>query len=245
VAVGDTISVLVFRNLDPLAAADRAALQRFGEVTGIHIYLQPGGPESVQLLWPGASELSYRLPSYDLDVRFRPTDFTQVNAALNRALVERAVALLDPGPEERVLDLFCGLGNFTLPLARRAAWVVGVEGEPGLVARAQDNARCNGIGNVQFIASDLSVELDNAHWLERGYDKVLLDPPRSGAWTMLPHIARSGARRVLYVSCHPGTLARDAGELVTAHGYRLVQTGVMDMFPHTAHVESLALFERG
>jgi 23S rRNA (uracil1939-C5)-methyltransferase len=177
-------------------------------------------------------------------IRFLPTDFTQVNLALNRAMVDRALALLDPQPGERVLDLFCGLGNFTLPIARRGAQVVGVEGEPGLVARAQENAQRNGIGNVELIASDLAVEFDNAHWLEPGYDKVLLDPPRSGAWTMLPHIARAGARRIVYVSCHPGTLARDAGALVARHGYRLVRAGVMDMFPHTAHVESIALFER-
>jgi 23S rRNA (uracil1939-C5)-methyltransferase len=245
VAVGDEVSALVFRHLDPLDEADLTALRGFAAATGLHVYLQPGGPESVHLLWPEASELRYRLPAHGVDIRFLPTDFTQVNLALNRAMVDRALDLLDPRPGERVLDLFCGLGNFTLPIARRGAQVVGVEGEASLVARAQENARRNGIDNAEFIASDLAVEFDNAHWLEPGYAKVLLDPPRSGAWTMLPHIARAGARRVVYVSCHPGTLARDAGALVTTHGYRLVQVGVMDMFPHTAHVESIALFERG
>jgi 23S rRNA (uracil1939-C5)-methyltransferase len=159
-------------------------------------------------------------------------------------MVEQALALLEPSPEDRVLDLFCGLGNFTLPIARRVREVIGVEGAPELVARARENAVANGVDNAQFHAADLTAELEHAPWWKGGFDKVLLDPPRSGAQETLEHLARLKPGRIVYVSCGPATLARDAGILVNEHGYRMVQAGVMDMFPHTAHVESIALFVR-
>lgn len=244
VAVDDTQTALVLRNLMELEAADRDKLVEFARASGCAILLQPGGPDSVQPLWPPQVDLHYRLEAFDVELHFQPSDFTQVNGDINRAMVERAVALLDPQPHERVLDLFCGLGNFTLPIARRAGEVVGVEGDKALVERAGDNARRNGLDNARFYAADLAGELEQAPWWEGGFAKVLLDPPRSGAQETLAHIARLGVRRIVYVSCNPATLARDAGLLVNEYGYRLERAGAMDMFPHTAHVESIAVFMR-
>ncbi len=243
VAVGDGPAALVLRHLAPLPESDRARLRAFAAASELQLYLQPGGPETVTPLWPEAPVLSYTLPESDLTLSFEPTDFTQVNPAMNRRMLAQALDLLDPGPEDRVLDLFCGLGNFTLPLARRARQVTGVEGEAGLVQRVRDNAARNGITNAEFHLANLMQDVSGAPWLGRDYEGILLDPPRSGAQEVIPHVARLGARRILYVSCHPASLARDAGLLVRAHGYRLVVAGVMDMFPHTAHVESMALFE--
>jgi len=244
IAVGDEAAALVFRNLDPLSEHDMGLLRDYGERTGLHIHLQPAGPDSVHLLWPERSELTYALPAYGLRLAFQPTDFTQVNRAINGAMIDLTLELLDVQPDDRVLDLFCGLGNFTLPLARRCAHVVGVEGEAGLVQRARDNAARNGVGNAEFHAADLAGDVHIYPWLKQGFDKLLLDPPRSGAMEVMPVIARLGFRRIVYVSCNPGSLARDAGLLVHEHGYRLVRAGVMDMFPHTTHVESIAVFER-
>ena len=244
VAVSDDATALVFRHLDPLGAEDLDRLRAFARESGIHVYLQPKGPDSVELLWPERSVLSYRLPEQGLELWFRPTDFTQVNPAVNRAMVGQALALLDPRPGERVLDLFCGLGNFTLPLAQRAGEVVGVEGDAALVERARDNAGRNGIGNAAFHMANLAEDITDRTWFREGFDKLLLDPPRSGAAELVPRIATLGVGRILYVSCHPGSLARDTGMLVNDHGYRLVAAGVMDMFPHTAHVESMALLEK-
>lgn len=244
VAVGDEGAALVFRTMIVLESADRARLTAFGRTHSLQIYLQPAGPDSVMLLWPATADLGYRLPEYQLDMHFAPTDFTQINADINRALVHQVVELLDPQADELVLDLFCGLGNFTLPLARRAGTVVGVEGDAGLILRAEDNARRNGIANAHFHVSDLASDVSSAPWRKTRYDKLLLDPPRIGALSLLPMLAKSGARRIVYVSCNPATLARDAGVLVHEHGYLLRSTGVVDMFPHTAHVESIALFER-
>ncbi len=245
VAVGDGQAVLVLRNLEPLGEADRAALEAFAADTGLALCLQPGGPETVTALDGGpAPELSYALPGHAVTLRFRPTDFTQVNPVLNRDMVDQALGLLDPGPGERVLDLFCGLGNFTLPMARRGARVTGVEGDPGLVERARDNARANGLAEVVYHAADLGRPDPAAPWLAGPWDKLLLDPPRSGALEVLQALPEPGPGRICYVSCNPATLARDAGELVSARGYRLAAAGVMDMFPHTSHVESMALFER-
>jgi 23S rRNA (uracil1939-C5)-methyltransferase len=198
----------------------------------------------IQLLWPAASQLSYRLPAFDLELRFLPTDFTQVNPALNQPMIRQALSLLEIAPAHRVLDLFCGLGNFTLPMARQAARVTGVEGEAGLVERARDNARHNGIDTVDYHTVDLSEDPGAQAWMRQTYDRILLDPPRSGAPEMVRHLRGLGAERIVYVSCHPGSLARDAGVLVHEQGYALAATGVMDMFPHTAHVESMALFVR-
>jgi 23S rRNA (uracil1939-C5)-methyltransferase len=244
VAAGDAGLALSFRVLDSPSAEDRARLVEFGRRHDVQIYLQPKGPETTHLLWPETAELSYRLPAYDLELKFKPFHFTQVNAEINRRMIDRAIALLDVKGDDRVLDLFCGLGNFTLPLARRAASVVGVEGDIPLLQWAGQNARDNGVDNVRFFVADLSAEVDAQPWMGERYDKVLLDPPRSGALEMMAQIARLNPRRVVYVSCHPATLARDAGELVHRFGYGLLSAGVMDMFPHTAHVESIALFGR-
>ena len=244
IGVGDDATALVFRNLDPLSERDISLLFGYGERTGLHIYLQPAGPDSVHLLWPEGSELTYALPSYDVRLRFEPTDFTQVNRAINGTMIDLALQLLDVQPADRVLDLFCGLGNFTLPLARRSAHVVGVEGEPGLVQRARDNAARNRIANVEFHVANLAENVAIYPWLKQSFDKLLLDPPRSGAMEMIPAIVKLGFKRIVYVSCNPSSLARDAGLLVNEHGYTLVKAGVMDMFPHTAHVESIAVFER-
>jgi 23S rRNA (uracil1939-C5)-methyltransferase len=244
VAVGDEVSVLVFRNLDALSSADSQALKDYAQVTGLHIYLQPGGPDSIELLWPQSSQLSYRLPAFSLELRFLPTDFTQVNPAINQPMIEQALSLLQLAPAHRVLDLFCGLGNFTLPIARHVARVTGVEGDAALVQRARDNAVHNGIGNCDYQVVDLGEDPGGQAWMQCSYDRVLLDPPRSGAQEIVKHLGKLGAGRIVYVSCHPGSLARDAGVLVNELGYTLQAAGVMDMFPHTAHVESMALFVR-
>ena len=241
---GDDAIALTVRHLAPLEEADRAALAAFGREYGFAIFLQPKGPDSVHPLDGQAPALSFRLPQWDVELAFEPLDFIQVNAGLNQKMIARALELLDAQAGERVLDLFCGLGNFTLPLARTVAEVVGVEGDAGLVARARANAQRNGLDNAQFFAADLTQDQRGTPWMRAGFDKLLLDPPRSGADEVLKQLPLQGIDRIVYVSCHPGSLARDAGYLVHERGYRLVAAGVMDMFPHTAHVESIALFER-
>ena len=243
VAMDDERCVLILRVLDPLSTGDEQLLNDFQGRHDVVFYVQPGGPETVQPLSVEV-DLHYDLAAYDLTLGFLPGDFTQVNSDINRKMIERALQLLDLTPSERVLDLFCGIGNFTLPMARRADSVVGVEGDPGLVARARRNAQRNQLRNAEFFTADLYAELQPQPWMRRRFDKALLDPPRSGALEMLPMLAQMGVQRICYVSCYPGTLARDAGELVNRYGYRLRSAGVMDMFPHTAHVESIALFER-
>jgi 23S rRNA (uracil1939-C5)-methyltransferase len=245
VAQGDGPMVLVFRVLDPPSAADAEKLLAFAADTGLHVYLQPGGTETLAPLPGQAVQLGYRLPAHWVEILFEPTDFTQVNMALNRRMVDQALDLLDPQPGDAVLDLFCGLGNFTLPVARRAGGVVGVEGDAGLVARARRNAAHNGLENVEFQCADLYAEpTAAAPWHSRGFDLALLDPPRSGAREVLAPLAGTGVHRIVYLSCYPGTLARDAEHLVHALGFRLAAAGAMDMFPHTAHLESMAVFER-
>lgn len=243
VAIGDEVIALVFRNLETLVDEDIERLTQFGQQYNIHIYLQPKGPDSAYLIWPEVSQLSYRLDEFDLDMLFKPMDFTQVNAEINHKMVSRAIELLAPQADERILDLFCGLGNFTLPLARRAGQVVGVEGEEGLVQRARENAKHNKLTNVEFHGADLTQEPHQHPWFGAGFDKLLIDPPRSGAFEIVQYISAFGANRIVYVSCNPATLARDAQVLVAA-GYQFKSAGVMDMFPHTTHVESIALFER-
>lgn len=245
VAVTGAVVALVFRHLDPLTERDRALLQQFGEEFDLHIYLQAAGPDSLELLWPDASCLRYELPAQEVVIEFRPNDFIQINPDINRRIVDRVLHLLEPGSDDSVLDLFCGLGNFTLPLARHAGSVTGIEGEAGLVSRARDNAVLNGIENAGFNVADLADDNTEATWAGAHYDKVLLDPPRSGAAAVIDVLGNIRPMRIVYVSCHPGSLARDAGRLVNEFGYRLEQAGVMDMFPHTAHVESIARFERG
>jgi len=240
-AAGDNATALVFRHLLPLEGADQVFLKEFSEKHGVHVWLQPGGPETAHPLHPVASELYYELPEFGLRIHFRPTEFTQVNPALNRILVSRALRLLDPQPGERVGDLFCGLGNFSLPIASRGAEVVGFEGSAELVERARANASANGLV-AQFQVTDLF-----RHGIAAfgPFDKLLLDPPREGAVELIKSLPEGWPRRIVYVSCDPATLARDAGVLVHAKGFRLAAAGVANMFPHTAHVESITLFERG
>jgi 23S rRNA (uracil1939-C5)-methyltransferase len=244
IAAGDDLVALVFRHLQPLSDSDRAALIEFGKAHELAIFLQPGGIDSVAPLWPQDAQLSFRLPAYDVELDFRPLDFIQVNGGMNRRMIDHALGLLKPQPTDRVLDLFCGLGNFTLPLARRAAQVTGIEGDAGLVLRAEANARRNKVENATFYSADLVADQRTTAWAKADYELLLLDPPRSGADAILDYLPRKSTHRVVYVSCHPGSLARDAGILVDKHGFELKSAGVMDMFPHTAHVESIALFER-
>ncbi len=244
VACGDESCALIFRHMEPLIESDQEKLRDFARQTGIAVLLQPKGPATIHCLEPESLELSFNLTDYGINMVFEPSDFVQVNAEMNQIMISRVMELLDPGADDRVLDLFCGLGNFTLPIATRAGEVVGIEGESGLVSRALANATRNKLANVQFFAADLNLDPTAAPWLRKPYNKVLVDPPRSGAEFILPHIVASGANRLVYVSCHPASLARDAGILVHQFGFRLMGAGVMDMFPHTGHVESIALFER-
>ncbi|MEP6897154.1 MAG: 23S rRNA (uracil(1939)-C(5))-methyltransferase RlmD [Rhodanobacter sp.] len=248
-AAGDDTMALVFRHMQPLSERDTATLIGFGQQHEMAIYLQPGGNSSVHPLWPDHPRLAFRIGSGDaqiddVELEFEPLDFVQVNADMNQRMLARAIELLDPQPSDRVLDLFCGLGNFTLPIARRVAEVAGVEGEHGLVERAAQNAMRNGIDNAKFHVANLFEDQRGADWARQPWDKLLLDPPRAGADKVLEYLPHKQTRRIVYVSCHPASLARDAGILVNQHGFTLVSAGVMDMFPHTAHVESIALFER-
>ncbi len=235
---------LVLRHLQPLGEPDLATLQAFAQRHRAAVFLQPGGVDSVHALWPAQPSLSFRLAPWDITLGFRPLDFIQVNARLNEAMIARAIELLDLRPGTRVLDLFCGLGNFTLPMARVASEVVGVEGDAGLVARARENAVRNGLANAAFHAADLAQDQRGSAWMGQGFDRLLLDPPRSGALEVLRQLPLERFGRIVYVSCHPGSLARDAGYLVNERGWTLHSAGVMDMFPQTAHVESIAMFDR-
>jgi 23S rRNA (uracil1939-C5)-methyltransferase len=245
-AVGEDVTIFVLRNLEPIPEADAAKMRAFADQHGIQWWLQPKGPETAYPWYPvEAPALDYRLPEFGLSLRYRPTEFTQVNAGVNRVLVKRAVDLLDPQPGEPVGDLFCGIGNFTLALASRGAEVVGMEGSPSLVARAAENARLNGLeARARFIAHDLYTDAPGALEKLGRVSKLLIDPPRDGALEICKGLGDGGPQRIVYVSCSPATLARDAGVLVNVHGYRLTKTGVVNMFPHTGHVESIALFEK-
>ncbi|MCR4345990.1 MAG: 23S rRNA (uracil(1939)-C(5))-methyltransferase RlmD [Sulfuricaulis sp.] len=243
VAVGDNAAGLIFRHLDPLTEDDRGMFAAFGEHHDIRIYLQPSRPDSIAPLWPANPEpLSYRIPAFDVEIRFEPADFIQINHVVNNATVAQALKLLELAPDDRVLDLFCGLGNFTLPLARRAAHVLGVEGEASLVSRAQANARLNQIMNVEFVSADLYRKSSDTTWSSFQANKLLLDPPRGGAMEAIKSLVEPLPSRIVYVSCYPATLARDSEYLVQTLGYRFAAAGVMDMFPQTSHVESMALF---
>ncbi|ULQ46565.1 23S rRNA (uracil(1939)-C(5))-methyltransferase RlmD [Flagellatimonas centrodinii] len=234
---------LAVRVLAPPSEEDLAILRQLALDTGLEIRLQPGGLDSITPLTPPAQVLDYSPDGSDLRLQFRPADFIQVNGFISQRVVNQAIEWLAPRAGERILELFCGLGNFSLPLARHGVELVAVEGDTGLVQRARDNAARAGL-TVRFEKADLFTSGADADWLAGDFDRVLLDPPRSGAEAMMPLIAAKQPRSIVYVSCHPGTLARDAGTLVRDHGYRLTRAGVMDMFPHTAHVESMALFER-
>jgi len=242
VAMDDDHVALIFRNLDELSQQDQDALIAYGKQNELWIYLQSGGPDTVTPIWPENPQLSYA-PEAGINLEFQPNDFTQVNAGINQVMIQRALELLEVNEDDRILDLFCGLGNFSLPLAKRINEVVGVEGDEALVKHARENSAKNSLNNAVFEQADLTkTELKDYPWAKAGFNKILLDPPRTGAFEVLHQLADLGAERLVYVSCNPATLARDAGELVNNHGYTLVSAGVMDMFPHTSHVESIALF---
>jgi len=244
VACGDDTCALIVRHLKPLSSADVALWGKFHRRTGIAIYLQPKGPDSITLLAPEQHELDYHIDDGHICVRFQPADFVQVNADINQRMIAQAMHWLAPQSEDKVLDLFCGLGNFSLPLARRVQQVSGVEGSQDMVERARQNASDNDLHNTSFHLADLSQPPRDLPWQRQHFDAVLLDPPRSGAAACLDMIAASAASRVLYVSCQPASLARDLGVLVNEHGFSLERIGIMDMFPHTAHVETMALLRR-
>lgn len=245
VAFGDQGRALVFRHLQPLSESDRDKLIDFAREYEFDIYLQSKGPESIVPLWPEQPVLSYRLANQDLEYQFLPTDFVQVNAQINASIVDMVLELLRPSQDEHILELFCGLGNFTLPIARCSKSLVAVEGERTLIERAKDNANRNGIDNVTYFTANLLEDVaDLPFWRLHHYASVFLDPPRSGAELVVHQIGRMGIKLIVYVSCNPATLARDAGILVNEYGYQLLTTGIMDMFPQTAHVESIAVFEK-
>jgi len=244
VACGDRQFALIIRHLEDLSPADAERMRAFSSDTGIGIFLQSGGPDSIELLAPEDLQLEFAIDELGLRFHFEPLDFTQVNGELNQQMIKRAIELLDPQPHDQILDLFCGLGNFTLPLATRAGQVVGVEGSQEMVQRGAVNAALNGLTNVSFEARDLYKPCDEAPWPKADFSKVLLDPPRSGAQELLPWIAASQVNRVLYISCNPETLARDADILVNQYGFKLQGAGIINMFPHTPHSEAIALFER-
>ncbi len=245
VAVGENGCVLAFRTLEPATDEDKERMRRFGREHNISICLQPKGPDTIVPI-DGEPELvpNYRLPDLDVVFNFKPAMFTQVNYEINRKMINRVIDTLDLNENDIVLDLFCGLGNFTLPLARRAGKVIGVEGDLPLVNHAKTNAKLNGMENVEFYAADLTKDISDQVWCKEKFNKVMLDPSRAGASEVLHHLKKWQPDKVVYVSCNPSTLARDAGILVNELGYKLIKAGVMDMFPQTGHVESIALFEK-
>jgi len=244
VACGDEQCALIIRHLEELSENDKQCLREFAREHNVALYLQSKGPDTVQLLEGLESELEYGIAKLGLRFAFEPLDFLQVNSELNQEMVMRAMELLDPQADDKILDLFCGLGNFTLALATSAGQVTGIEGSEEMVLRGSANALLNDLDNVDFHAVDLYQASEVQPWPDGDYSKIMLDPPRSGALELLPWIAASRASRVLYISCNPETLARDAGVLVNEHGFELKGAGIMNMFPHTPHSEAIALFER-
>ncbi len=242
-AAGDTAIALVFRLMQAPTPEDLRKIAEFGTQRGLQIFLQTGGLDSIRPLREDYAPLTYSVDGGAITLEFVPVDFVQVNRAINVSMVDAAIARLQPGQTDRVLDLFCGLGNFTLPLARRALQVTGVEGDAALVAKARANAGRNAIGNADFAVENLFEPARFGSWAQQRFDLVLLDPPRAGAAELLTRMPTWQPRRVVYISCHPGSLARDAGILVNELGFSLSGAGVMDMFPHTTHVESIAVFE--
>ena len=249
ISVADNAIVMIVRHLEAFIQSDLDLLTEFAKRNKVQMFLQPGNLKSVHPLYPEKPDaLFYDFKEFDIRIEFLPTDFIQVNGGINDQLVSKAIELLDIQPDDKVLDLFCGVGNFTLPLARKSNYVIGVEGDQALVNRAIHNKQLNKLDNVDFHFGDLFKEdmTSSSHgdWLEQKFDKILLDPPRSGAAEMIKRVPEFGASKVVYVSCGPATLARDAGVMVNEHGYKLTHVGVIDMFPHTAHVESIAVFEK-
>ena len=249
ISVADNATVMIVRHLETFIQDDLDLLAEFAKRNDLQLFLQPGNLKSVHPLYPAKPDpLYYDFKEFDVRVEFLPTDFIQVNAGINDKLVSKTIDLLDLQEDDRVLDLFCGVGNFTLPLARRSKHVVGVEGDQALVNRAIHNRKINNLEEVEFHFGDLFKEdmtsTSHGDWLDQKFDKILLDPPRSGAAEMIKRLPVFEASKVVYVSCGPATLARDAGVMVNEHGYRMTYAGVIDMFPHTAHVESIAVFEK-
>lgn len=246
IAVGEHCTALLLRILKPLTASDQRRLCAFADQHQLVLYMQPKGPDSAYRLHPlPGPRLSYVLPEFDLEMDFRPTDFTQVNHPVNRVMLRRAVRLLDPRPGERIADMFCGLGNFTLPIARSGADVVGIEGSAALVQRGKESAAVNGLSErVSFAVANLFECTEASITALGAFDKMLIDPPREGAFELVRALGENGPRRIVYVSCNPATLARDAQILVADKGYRFVAAGAINMFPHTAHVESITVFEK-
>jgi 23S rRNA (uracil1939-C5)-methyltransferase len=243
VAVGDNASAVVIRHLAAFNADDLQAISCFAAQYQLRIYLQPAGNDSVHEFYPGGSEaLYYSLPRYDLKLNFQPWQFIQINAVVNQKMIDRALALLECGPGDRVLDLFCGIGNFSLPMARLGAHVIGVEGDKEAVAQAQRNAQSNGVGGCEFYAADLFQTGLTAAWAKQSFDKILLDPPRSGAEQIIAMLPQWQPKHIVYVSCDLATLARDSLQL-QQQGYTLIKAGIMDMFPHTQHAEAMTLFK--
>ncbi len=243
-SMGDEDTSLIIRHMKPFSEDDLSKVAQFGEQHELQIYLQSKGPKTVKAIQPYADSLSFELKSYDLKYEFLPNDFIQVNRRMNEKMITQAIAAMELTADDVVLDLFCGLGNFTLPMAQKAAKVVGVEGDQQLVERARHNAQINQLEQVEFYEADLTKDQDNSVWFQNPFTKVLIDPPRSGAWEILPLIAQTAAKTLVYVSCHPASLARDTDRLVNELGFTLEKAGVMDMFPHTSHVESMAIFVR-
>ncbi len=245
IAVANNACALVFRHLSPLSGADQAKLQAYGAAADLQIWLQPKGPDTVHCISQNPAVLRYQLPAYGLDVEFLPLDFTQVNPSLNQKMLAQALDLLALQPGDSVLELFCGLGNFTLPMAQTGAKIFAVEGDAGLVKRARANAERQGLAdNIEYrVANLFEPQIENA-WARAPYNKLLLDPPRAGAEQILRELPNLSAERIVYVSCNPATFARDAEILVHQRGYQLHSAGVMDMFTHTSHVESIALFTK-
>lgn len=246
-AVGETSTVLVFRLLNPWNEADKEIVRAFADLHGVEVWVQPKGPDTAVPFYPdNGALLQYSLPEFGVVHPFRPTEFTQVNPHINRALVHRTVGLLHPQPHERIADFFCGLGNFTLPIARSGAQVVGIEGSQALVNRARENAQLNGLNNVEYAVDNLFEMTPEKYAALGDFNKLLIDPPRDGAMELVKSLpADKPPHRIVYISCNPATLARDAEVLCHVKGYRLKAAGIANMFPHTAHVESIALFERG
>jgi 23S rRNA (uracil1939-C5)-methyltransferase len=243
VAVGDQQTALIIRHLKPLPLIDLEKIIVFAKQQKLEIYLQPKGPNTIHKIWPenNDNKLSYTLPDHEIKLQFHPTDFTQVNPEINRQMINQAIELLDPQPDDEILDLFCGLGNFTIPLAKHCKRITGIEGSKQMVERSYENAALNNIKNIDFYEFNLKNDFTNYDWAKK-YNKILIDPPRSGAAEIVAKIKKFNPEKIIYISCNPATFARDAGELVNNQGYKLTKVGMMDMFPHTAHVETMGLF---
>ncbi len=243
-SMGEQVSSIIIRHMKPLSADDRQKVLDFSHQHQLQVYLQSKGPKTVQAIEDYTDPLNFRIDGYNLNYEFLPNDFIQVNRNMNEKMIAQALYAMELKADDVVLDLFCGLGNFTLPMSQQAAKVVGVEGDQQLVERARHNASLNQLSNVQFHVADLTHDHSKSEWFNVPYTKVLIDPPRSGAWEILPLIAQTAAKTLVYVSCHPASLARDTDRLVNELGFTLEKAGVMDMFPHTSHVESMAIFTR-